>query len=108
MKMTRGLRPLYWTLVHLIDDGQAASLDQVSAHIDAGDTIAWLTELAGEWEATWGVLALVRGDSESMASVQDFLERHQNAVEAGDVAVKKNGLCLLLGYCLNELQSAFV
>lgn len=104
MTKTKGLSPIYWTLVHLLDDGQSVTIDEVYRHIDAGDTVEWLTDLAGQWEVERGALALVRGDEESMASVQDFLERHRNAVSPGDVVVRNNGLCLLLGYCLNEMQ----
>lgn len=80
-------------LLHLIDGGQAATLGQVSAHIDAGDTISWLSRVG--WpaggqsrSARVGAQRLLRVGRRFGAS----LEEEKNAVEAGDVAVKKNGL----------------
>lgn len=105
--MTKGLSALYWALLHMIDAGQAVTIDETYAHIEAGDTVAWLTRLAGEWEVETGMLALIRGSSEISVEIADFLERHGNAVSPSDVAVASNGLCLLLGFCLNELQAAF-
>ncbi len=68
----------------------------------------WLAELAGDWETQTGVMQLVLDHREFREEVDDFLQRHHNAVSAGDVGVSNNGLCLLLGYCLNEMQGLLI
>lgn len=88
----------------MIDAGQSTTFDEVYEHIEAGDTIAWLSHLVGQFEKELGLLQLIAEDPESADAVQDILERHSNAAEPGDFAVSRNGLCLLLGYCLNEMQ----
>jgi hypothetical protein len=103
--MPRGLASTYWTLVRLVDDGASATIEEAYGHIDSGDAIDWLASLGGQWSQESGLPGSL--DASARAEVQDVLERHRNATSPSEYGVERNGLVLLLAYCLNELPVAF-
>ena len=100
--MPLGLPSTYWTLMHLVDSGESCSIEDVYAHIDAGDVIDWLAERSEPWSTQTGLPASLKDEARGV--VNDVFERHRNAASPGDFAVQKNGFCLLLAYCINEMQ----
>lgn len=103
--MPRGLAAVYWTLLHMLDEGQECSVDEVYQHIDKGDVIDWLAVQTGQWATETGLPGSLSTDAREV--MQGLFERHRNATTPSDYGVANNGLCLLLAYCLNELQTFF-
>lgn len=103
-KVTPGLSWLCWALLRLIDSGQTTTLDEALEHVRAGDVLTWLATLDDGSVAR--LLSGVQADASYVENVLDVLDRAENAVPPSKVLVEHNGLCLLLGYCLNEMQSS--
>lgn len=104
MANPRGLASVYWTTLHLLDAGVTVPMSEALQHLDAGDVLEWLSQLSGEWERQTGLLALIRDDPHSAQPVRDVFNSHRGIEVAALGEIENNGLCLILGICLNQLQ----
>ena len=63
----------------MIDDSKALPVDDVYAHIETGDTVDWLAQIGGEWEAERQMQGPISGEPLSTLAIGDFLHGYTSA-----------------------------
>lgn len=96
------LRHLLWQFIALVDSGKydTISLDEVGRHLDAGTIAAFLVDRFGA-EIDLSVI-----ESDDWSTLTEEWASFRNAIDtARKFGVHNRGLCLLMAYTLESLQS---
>jgi hypothetical protein len=90
---------LGFQLTHLLDEGHQLDLFETQQHIRQGDLFDWLAGAVPFPDLDLGLY----GEDDQRAALEVF-DSLEDAYGGGKFGITRNGLALLLAYCLEGVQ----
>jgi hypothetical protein len=105
MRPTIRLTYLAFELNHLLDRGLSTDLSETKRRVDDGTVLDWLSRQYGP-ESGFGLDLSLYSDEDRRGVLDLFASLLSVTNERRKMGVENNGLCLLLGYCIEGVQQS--